>query len=268
MKVNHKINWAAIGGIAGVIAAVVTLAIFIWTIAPDNWKVLATLIYGGLAVFVFVGYLLIPILYIKIQRYGRFVKSIAIAVLIPLSHYLILTPSWQSALVAIIDMVCILSIISVSKEWRKIQPLRFEDYKRDVPFQWGGIMIDEVGRGPGMKTPDGAPDAEFKLLLQEKNKIVDNICLNRLTPNGQPTRQIWRSEMDRFNWVLGIIVQGQRIEPDRNGKLNIQLTGPKEFDLFASDSWSPSNWFASGQKYKVNIKYMDGSKDEFSLMIP
>jgi len=57
MKVNYNINWAAIEGIAGVIAAVLTITIFIWTVTPDNWKVSAILIYIGLATFVVIGYL-------------------------------------------------------------------------------------------------------------------------------------------------------------------------------------------------------------------
>jgi len=267
MKIDYNADWS-VRTFAELITMVVTFAIFIWTVTPNNLKVLAMVIYAFFAIIVVPGYFIFPLLYIKIQRYGRFVKSIAIATLIPLSHYLILTPSWQSALVAIIDMVCILSIISISNEWRKIKPVRFEDSGEDVPFQWGGILIDEVGRGPSMKSPDGAPDALFKLKLTNSDKIIENICLNRLTPDGQPTRQIWRSEMHRFNWVLGVIVHGQRIEPDKYGSLNISLTNANEIDLFASDSWSPSNWFDSGQKYKVIIQYKDSTIEDFSLMIP
>jgi hypothetical protein len=127
-------------------------------------------------------------------------------------------------------------------------------------LQWAGIELDVVGRGPQKDKPDRAPDACFILRQPYDNKTISEIILRRLKPNGKPTREIWRSRPHTMNWILGVIVDGVRKKPDRQGELSLKVESSQEIHLYASDSWSPSNWFERGQIYQALVIYKSGEE--------
>lgn len=266
MKVFFRINWSAV---AVVITAIATILLFIWTISPDEGKLACVAFSIVIMILLLAAYFASNVIAGAVHKNGRLLRMLAFAFVIPVSHFVFYERSLNSFLLSGIEAICIILIVSSSREWRTIRPLRSPSTKDD-PFQWGGIIDDEVGRGPGRNKPDGAPDAKFKLRLPKSQKVITEIILRRLKPNSDHyTMQIWRTGKHRANWILGIIMGDHPILPNRNDELNIPLTGDTEISLYASDNWRQSNWFNSGQSYEVEVNYKDViGADYYTLTIP
>lgn len=196
---------------------------------------------------------------------------LSIAILIPFSKYFFIDQSASLFIVSSIEAICIVLIAYAAKEWRTVMPVRSK-VDEDMPFLWAGIIGDEVGRGPGSRKPDGAPDAVFRFKSQGESRIINKITLRRFKPTAEGykyTREIWRTDLHPSNWVLGVVVDNERIEPNERGELNLHLSENREILLYASDHWMPSNWFERGQKYQVEI-FCKGTEDPptHTLIIP
>lgn len=257
---REPLNWSTLGAIAGILAFLITLFVTLWEYLPDEWRIPVSL--AALAAVIVIGLSFTFNVSVRalVNSYARAISVVCIGLLIPLSHILILGYSPQLLVVTLIELGCIVLMISLSREWRtaKVVRSRIAD---DEPFSFLGFIDDEVGRGPHRDNADGAVDATFRLRLQEDGKVVSRIRLSQMKGRGsEPTHNVWDSGGHHLYWVLGVLVDGTRARPNRYGHLNITVSRDTELLLFASDSWWRSSWFAAGKRYEVEVLYK--SSDE------
>lgn len=267
MRHTRQVNWPAVGAVAAATGASAALVVMLRQLVPQDAKLSVTIAILGAIMLTWLAYLMLPVVRAYFQRRGRLIRTATVAFAIPVSAWFLMGRSTSATLAASIQALCILIIVQVSREWRTMRPARTVDWSS--PLSWGGIEMDEVGRGPRSRTPDGVPDANFKLRLSQSKNVVKEIVLRRLTPDGDRARERWRSRPHWNDWVLGVVVAGVRQEPDPSGDLNIRLGADTEIDLYASDACSRSKWFVSGQRYEVEVRYIkaDMPPDIFRTMI-
>lgn len=258
---STRTQWQNAGSIATVVAASIAAVSFVRVLVPGTWKPAATIASATLIVLIVVGYFATSRIRGAILKRSRFLKALAIAAVIPASHYFLIDNSYRGLLVSAIEALCILLMIQVSREWRTTRPVASTPDPNSI-LQWGGIELDVVGRGPQRDWPDGAPDACFILRLPPDDQAISEITLERLKPNGNPTREVWRASRHMVNWVLAVVVDGVRQTLNSQGKLHLVVQPGNEIRLYASDSWSPSEWFDRGQIYQVTVDY--ANKKDFA----
>lgn len=124
--------------------------------------------------------------------------------------------------------------------------------KRHSPGQ--GLSATRWGEARTDPSRTVFPTGHSLIRLPPADGQVDRIVLRRLTAEKRPTSEFWRSDPQLHrNWVLEVVSDGHRLDPDRSGSLHLDRASARQLELYASDSWSSPGWFRSGEQYEVEV---------------
>jgi hypothetical protein len=88
-QISSRTQLQVVGSIAALIAASIALISFVRAIVPDAFKTAATILTGSTIALIIIGYFTISRIRGAILKRSRFLKALAIALVIPISHFFI-----------------------------------------------------------------------------------------------------------------------------------------------------------------------------------
>jgi hypothetical protein len=193
---------------------------------------------------------------------------VMIALSVPLAFFLLFGQSWKSVLAGAVVSVVMLTVSRFGRERRQLMPERIDPNVNRV--YWGGFGYDQVGMGPKSVGKDGFSDAVFVLRLDKKQSPIKSIYIRRVGRTGKETGQIWTTEPHGRIWPIGVVTESlERLNPARSSTLNLQTTYPQTVYLHVSDvNAMPSGWFQPGQRYQIELNFVDSPQQLMDCVIP